>query len=60
MFNEYAKPLSWCNAKYPYTKDCWAASHGRVLNHLACKACDMFKGNISERALGGRREANFY
>lgn len=38
-----ARHLSWCNAKYPYWKDCHSAAQGLILGKSACKDCDLFK-----------------
>ena len=36
--------IIWCKAKYPYTKECWAAAHGRIPCEAACVKCDLYKG----------------
>lgn len=51
--------LPWCNAKYPYTDDCWAAANGRVLSHLACKGCDMLRPHYRSERQADRIETDF-
>lgn len=40
---EGVRPLPWCKGKYPYEKECWAASMGRILIQADCDGCDLLK-----------------
>jgi len=52
---EGVRHLPWCRGKYPYTKECWAASEGRILIQADCEGCDLLKDRIIVKAKGGKR-----
>lgn len=54
----HVRRISWCNAKYPYTDECWSAAHGRIINQFSCTNCELNRFYSEPRRKGGRRNSN--